>query len=191
MTNHQIEGLEKMFKEIPPGIPVPSPIPGAKKIWFDMDGVLTDLHNYVKHFLPDIVEGNNENPGFDAFMEETVERFNLFEVIKPRSDFEFGYQLICELCDQGFDVRILSSCTRRKKKELIAKQKQVWLNMHGLGALPATFTEGSKEKAVHASGILIDDWKGSGEPWVAAGGTWIHHKNFLDTARQLDLLLGT
>ena len=65
-------------------------------------------------------------------------------------------------------------------------EKHEWVKKH-LGNVPTHLVRKSSDKAQLAAPthVLIDDREKSIEPWVAAGGIGILHKNAADTIRQL------
>jgi hypothetical protein len=158
-------------------------------IYFDMDGVLVDFFGYIRQFIPSIIDGENYQPGISEFMDATVERFSLFEILPPKKDFDIGIQLIASLFHlRNIRTEILSSSSLRLYSKIIEQQKSAWLNANKLGHLKTNFVRGSEAKAIYGAprNILVDDDATSGHAFEKKGGKWIHHINFLDTAKQLD-----
>ena len=72
--------------------------------------------------------------------------------------------------------------------ERILREKREWVTRE-LGPSVVAIVLPDTPKAAHCKpgDILIDDAVKHGEPWFAAGGVFIHHKNVADTLRQLGL----
>lgn len=162
-------------------------------VYFDMDGVICALFEFVQLYLPELIEDHRPENGFKLykFIDDHTKSMNLFEILPKKKDFSLALGLISDLQKQDIKVEILSSVGTSRTKELIAQQKRYWLGLHGLGHLEQNFVEGSKLKGNFAGPgkILIDDYDKAGKAFTEKGGTWIKHTDFHSTILRLNWIL--
>ena len=79
-------------------------------------------------------------------------------------------------------TQMLTSTANEKRYDEISKQKQIWLQKHGITFHP-NFVPGKRHKKEFAAPdkIIIDDTKSVIEDWNAAGGIGIWHKDWITT----------
>ena len=92
---------------------------------------------------------------------------------------------LVQYCQDNFrSVQVLTACGFTPITA--AQQKKEWYAKH-FPTLECITVRKSPDKAryAHSRAILIDDRMKSIEPWIAAGGIGILHKNSQDTIQQL------
>lgn len=169
-------------------------------IYLDMDGVLVDhyaqlavnvgihplefknkLHNFQSkeerenYVYPLIIEG----VGLDTFIKAP-----------PTPEFKEFCALINHWSNLNINVEILSSAMSENcLNQEIIRQKQIWLDTHGLQLLPQNFPLGSKVKQEYAKPkcVLIDDFERNIIQWKEKVPTaiGIHHTCMSTTRKEL------
>lgn len=165
-----------------------------KHVYFDMDGVLVDLHNvFLEETNCPIVDGLYDQTVFYSWFEQVV-RENRLIYMREMPYFGQMESLAMKLVSDGHIVKILSSCTSSHLYEFAKKQKLLWLWPTKFNKLEKIFVPGAKEKGKYLKfigpetppdHILIDDFHIAGKGWENAGGTWVHHTEFLSTVKKL------
>jgi hypothetical protein len=153
-------------------------------IYVDMDGVIANFEKrYQEKFgeHPDTTR-NRKNFGsnFVKFIEDGE-----FSSLDPMPDMNLLLQYLNSL---SIPKEILSSTARPENHGLIAPQKQMWLNKHGITYL-ANFVPGKQHKAKYATpnSVLIDDTPSVIEAWNKAGGIGILHTDAVSTIAMLTM----
>ncbi|MDX1472206.1 MAG: hypothetical protein R3213_11970 [Flavobacteriaceae bacterium] len=152
------------------------------KIYCDVDGVLADFDGYVKKITgkyPDQMATSELWPSVEPWIAK-FEFWNKFDKI-PDADKLWSYI-------KKYDVSFLTAAGG-KTFNLSVRQKQSWLKKN-FGYNEAIVVRSSNQKSKYANehAILIDDRKKSIDPWVAAGGIGILHKNAAYTIKELKKL---
>lgn len=161
------------------------------KVLLDMDGVIVD--NLVDLAMregmqpKEIVEKKSwmkkENPDFDYVV--SLIRKHLysgwhFENAPAMKSLPTFKKLIRHWLKNGVRVEILSSgCSGEDIYPEICRQKELWLEKHGIGLLPTNYARGSSEKYKWAGEgiLLIDDYAKNIEQFRNAGGHGIIYQN--------------
>lgn len=150
-----------------------------------MDGVLVALYQYCKQIDPDLVDFVDKDKIFSIIGRLTP--WGLYRNLPEMFDFKEAFRFLNELFAKGYDVQILSSCTKEPYSNIIEQDKNLWLDDRNV-RYPRNFVRGSKEKRLFArkGAVLIDDYFGAGKPFEEAGGIWIPHKNWYLTIPQVE-----
>jgi FMN phosphatase YigB (HAD superfamily) len=158
-----------------------------KKIYLDMDGVLTD---FEKRFA--------EKFGYPAMAVRDRKNFSIewpqFIADKEFETLEWfpgGQQLLSFIREHNhITVEMLTSSGGVKHHEEVKEQKKIWLKKMGITYKPHV-VPGRKHKAKYAEPdvVLIDDTKDIIDSFNAAGGIGILHRNVDDTINTLKELL--
>jgi len=157
------------------------------KIYLDLDGVIADFHKRYHELY-------NTSPASDDARKRFGQRFAIFIQNKEFQNLDLmpdANVLLDYLKYQPVPpVEILSSTARPIYNADISRQKQIWLDKHGI-TYPAIFVPGASLKAQYAdeNSILIDDTEHVIDAWNKAGGTGILHKDALTTISILSTLL--
>lgn len=157
-----------------------------KKIYLDMDGVLSDFHKrFVDLFghHPNEVKGSfTKSSQWKTFVEN--DNFATLDW------FEGGQDLLKYLQDFDVPVEILSSSGGDMYYEEIAEQKTRWLRNNKI-YFPVNIVPGKRFKKDYADPrhILIDDTERNIVEFIEAGGLAILHKRSEDTAAELEYML--
>jgi hypothetical protein len=158
-----------------------------KKIYLDMDGVLTD---FEKRFA--------EKFGYPAMAVRDRKNFSV-EWPQFIEDKEFetldwhpgGQELLTFIRKQThITVEMLSSSGGVKHHDEVKRQKKVWLKKYGIAYKP-NIVPGRAHKAKYAEPdvVLIDDTEPIITSFNAAGGIGILHKDASVTIKTLENLL--
>jgi len=152
-------------------------------IYLDMDGVICDfVARYKKLF--------NESP--DQIRDK--KQFNLFNQFIHGQNFEtlemmpHASELLEFLRNAPVPTEILSSTARQDSHENISKQKEIWLNSHGI-TFKRNFVPGKQLKKEYAreDTLIIDDTESVITDWRIAGGHAIWHRDVPNTLAMLKL----
>lgn len=157
-------------------------MPKINKIYLDMDGVIADFYKryYEKYQLsPRDAEKKKEfNKYFDEFI--ATSQFATLDLMPGATELlEYCRNVPCV-------VEILSSTANEERYDAIAKQKNEWLQKHGI-KFKANFVPGKRHKYKFATpeSLIIDDTPSVIEDWRDAGGIGILHK---DPKETMDIL---
>ena len=161
-----------------------------RKIYLDMDGVIAD---FVKGYreLNDMEPREAEkNKRFDHFFDEFIAagKFSSLDLMPG------AQQLISFLnhlyMNYSIPTEILSSTANQERFDEISRQKNIWLQKHGINFKP-NYVPGKRLKYKFATpdSIIIDDTLSVIEDWRKAGGIAIWHKDAPTTISQLRMYL--
>lgn len=148
----------------------------------DMDGVLADFDEGVVSLLGipsrDSISNNELWRRLDALIVAGVPTYGTLPLMRDAREL---WEYI-----EKHNPFILTS-TGHRHPEPIAREKKEWIKQHISSSVKVITVQHSHLKAEYASPttILIDDRSKSIDPWIAAGGIGILHKNASDTIRQL------
>jgi hypothetical protein len=160
-----------------------------KKIYLDMDGVIANFERrYIELF--------EETPGEFRDRKEWSENWVKFIEGKNFETLDWwpgGPELITFLT-KNFDVsqiEILSSSGGNKFHEKVVEQKNTWLKNYNIPFEKVNIVSGRKRKAEYATpdSILIDDTEDVVKAFRDAGGVAIHHKDYNNTIKLLNIYL--
>ena len=95
---------------------------------------------------------------------------------------------------KNFDIsqiEILSSSGGNKFHEKVVEQKNTWLKNYNIPFEKVNIVSGRKRKAEYATpdSILIDDTEDVVKAFRDAGGVAIHHKDYNNTIKLLNIYL--
>jgi len=156
------------------------------KIYLDMDGVICDFNSKFKEMFNVSPASAESRRRFGDLFHKFINA-NAFATLNkmPDADDLLNYLKTIEV-----PIEMLSSTARPSSNASISRQKQIWLDKHGI-TYPAIFVPGASLKAQYAdkNSILIDDTEGVIDAWNKAGGTGILHKDALTTISILSTLL--
>ena len=158
-----------------------------KKIYLDMDGVLTDFEGrFAKKFgYPAMAVRDRKN--FSKEWPEFIEDRE-FETLEWHPGGEELLKFIRK--HPEIPVEMLTSSGGQKHHNEVARQKKVWLKKMGIAYKP-NVVPGRKYKTEYAAEgvVLIDDTEEIINNFNAAGGIGIHHTDVNITVKTLQSLL--
>lgn len=146
-----------------------------KKIYLDMDGVLSDLMRRLEEvgISPDLPRAQ--------FWERVKETPRFWLGMKPMPG---AFQLVEHVKKLGVPVEILTSPSKSDPK--CKSGKLVWARAHGFN-FPIHFKRAQfKHEYAEPGAVLIDDKKETIDAWNKAGGIGILHETVGETLRQLE-----
>ena len=155
-------------------------------IYIDMDGVIADFSKRYKekfHVTPEETRNNKEfNNYFDKFISDG--EFSTLDLMPDATE------LLNFVSELDTPKEILSSTARPQNHEMIAPQKQMWLNKHNIH-YKANFVPGKslKYKYATSNSIIIDDTQSVIDDWNKAGGIGILHTDAISTIAILKMYL--
>lgn len=154
------------------------------ELFCDADGCLCDFDEKIRE-----ITGKECHELPKGTLWQHVDRYNqttpFFESLAKMP----GADRLVQFMTSTFEkVSILTACGNTPKDA--REQKIIWFHKN-YPQLKVNVVIKSPDKArfAHPRAILIDDRMKSIEPWVAAGGIGILHKNAEDTIRQLQEIL--
>lgn len=157
-----------------------------KKLYLDMDGVLTSFEDmFAQRFgfpSTSVRDRKNFSTEWPVFVQE-----KLFEKLEW---FPGGQELLEFVRQYPIEVEILSSSGGVQFHEEVKEQKKKWLKDHGIN-YKVNVVPGRKKKQEYAAPdrILIDDTLDVVQQFNDAGGVGIHHKEVGKTLKTLRILL--
>lgn len=162
-------------------------------LYLDSDQVLCDFSGYVlKHYgrLPDNLQGRDKKYFWQWVKHHDAHVEQFFRSMSPCEDAEQLINFVFVNTQYWNSVSVLTAAgfTPSDGK----KQKQEWYEEYfPILKDDVICVDKSPDKAryAHSRAILIDDRMKSIEPWVAAGGIGVLHKNSQDTIQQLCKIL--
>jgi len=148
-----------------------------------MDGVICDfVGRYKKLFneSPDQIRDKKQFNLFNQFIHG--QNFATLEMMPHASE------LLEFLRNAPVPTEILSSTARQDSHENISKQKEIWLNSHGI-TFKRNFVPGKQLKKEYAreDTLIIDDTESVITDWRIAGGHAIWHRDVPNTLAMLKL----
>ncbi len=155
-------------------------------IYVDADGVITDFDGYVlAKFGRRVADFNPKGAFWQKLTHHDTHVEKFFLNLPKMSDADV---LMAFLAETGLPIRILTACgyTPKDAKE----QKIEWFAKH-YPNVECIVVPKSPDKAAYATPttILIDDRSKSIDPWMAAGGVGILHRDAESTIAVLRSLL--
>ena len=157
-----------------------------KKIYLDLDGVLT---NFEKRYKEKFGEFPKD---FDKRRQHFWDNWKAFVDNREFETLELHPDAL-ELLDgikffetNGISIEILSSSGGGYSHDEVSKQKKNWLKSHGINYIPNIVPGGGhKSKFAEPWNILIDDTENVIERYRKAGGTAILHTDARTTIKKL------
>jgi len=159
-----------------------------KKLFIDMDGVLTDFNkHYTKMFgrTPAEVKADRERKEYSEHWHKFVSENGFINL----EWHEGGLELVEFLrsIEDRVQLCILTSAGGFDRQREVAAHKLVWLTMHDI-RWPAVVVPGRRYKAGFATGdaFIIDDTPDIIKSFCANGGSGILHKDVEETIPVLE-----
>lgn len=163
------------------------------KIYFDMDGVLSDLYGAISQAWgvpPEEITGHSESTSrrYFSWVVEPPGAEEIFASLPPLH-LEEMRKLMVELSSRGYALGILSSLGVTPEFQhgpTIRAGKERWLRAHfgdflesGLLSEIHFVDSGSHKKNFAGKGhILVDDTKHLVDSFIEAGGMAVHYKSW-------------
>jgi FMN phosphatase YigB (HAD superfamily) len=157
-----------------------------KKIYLDMDGVLSDFERRYREIFGTDPALVREHKRFSDHWDEFVlgHHFNCLDY------HEGALELLEYLKDKDVEIEILSSSGGEKYHDIVKADKIVWLCEHGIPYHPnVVSSKRLKKNYANENAILIDDTLSNIEEFNEAGGIGIYHKDVKKTIEELNKLL--
>ena len=159
-----------------------------KKIYLDMDGVLSDFEKQFGDLYGKTALKNRDRKLWTEQWPDFIENKQFEELPKfPGCD-----ELLEFVRKFPVEIEILTSSGGVKFHEQVKEQKKVWLKKYGIGYKPHV-VPGRRHKKEYATPetILIDDTEDVIDSFNKAGGIGILHKDVKETIKRLEILLNT
>lgn len=147
-------------------------------IYLDLDGVFADFDGAIEKGMG---KPSSEVDGDEMweYIRKEIDNSKWFYNLPKMADADTLYNYV-----KDYKHTFLSASGDDPKWQ-IANQKKGWVKKTYGGKTIVVKHSRNKAKYATENSILIDDRKKSIEPWKAAGGIGILHKNAADTIRQL------
>lgn len=192
MIDTEISKMKIIELELPKAVAEPEALAPVKieRVYCDMDGVIADFAKGVSKIMPEFQEGVTEaNKKLDGKMWARISAYQkeggkFWLDLEPMVDAHQLWNYI-----KQFDLYILSAAGQPNFGA--AEQKIEWLNRHfQIDPSKINIVQKAVEKAKFANpaAVLIDDKRKALDPFEAAGGHGVWHKNAADSILQLKAL---
>lgn len=160
-------------------------MPKISCIYLDMDGVIANFEQRYEEWFGNVPE-EERRTHFKANFVKAIEN-GIFQKLDKMPDADI---LLEFLRKSPVPTQILSSTAREEFYDDVSKQKNIWLQSHGITFAP-NFVPGKQHKYKWAKPhtIIIDDTLSVIEDWRKAGGIAIWHKDAKSTISQLESYL--
>jgi hypothetical protein len=161
-----------------------------KKLYLDMDGVLSDFESSFSGFYgPDTLKIREKKMWTEEWPNFILEKKG-FEHLPWWPGGQELVKFAKRLTIRGIEVEILTSSGGEKYYKEVKEQKIIWLKKQGITFKP-NVVSGRKHKKDYAGPgiVLVDDSLDVIESFNKAGGIGIHHKDLGDTIEKIKTLL--
>ena len=157
-----------------------------KKIYLDMDGVLSDFEKQFKDLYGEQSLKNRDRKLWSEDWPDFIQRKQFEELPK----FAGADELLEFIRKVPVEIEILTSSGGVKFHEHVKEQKKAWLKKYSIAYKPHV-VPGRRHKKEYATPetILIDDTPDVIESFNRAGGIGILHKDVKETIKTLETLL--
>ena len=159
-----------------------------KKIYLDMDGVLSDFERKFGELYGEAALKNRDRKLWTEDWPDFIQNKQFEELPKfPGCDELLGF-----IRKFPVEVEILTSSGGLKFHEQVKEQKKVWLKKNSIVYTPHV-VPGRKHKKEYAKPdiVLIDDTEDVIDSFNKAGGIGILHRDVKETIKTLETLLNT
>lgn len=160
----------------------------AKKIYFDMDGVLADFHGGVENIchIKSVNQAYATKEQDDAIFNAIKEVEHFYDRLEPLPGALELFNRVYN--DYGTKCEILTGIPKPKRGIVTAGEDKInWI--HRLFAkdvkVNIVFREQKREFCNGKDYILIDDYGKNIQEWESFGGTGILHKSVQETIDEL------
>ena len=158
----------------------------VKRIFLDMDGVLTDFLLGVEDLIG--MKMTNDDAGHSEYDRRKEELTNkrIFRNLPPMKDM---WELLAYVKHTGLPTEILTAAGVINR-QLVVWDKNEWVKQWVDPTMVVTCTYSGSQKAAFAmkGSVLIDDRPSNIKAWEDAGGIGIVHKTARDTIIELKRL---
>lgn len=157
-----------------------------RKIYLDMDGVIADFVKGYKQLNDMEPREAEKNKRFDHFFDEFIAAGKFASLDLMPGARELITFLNHLYMNRSIPTEILSSTANQERYDEISRQKNIWLQKHGINFKP-NYVPGKRLKYKFAAPdtIIIDDTQSVIDDWRKAGGIAIWHKDAATTISQL------
>ena len=150
---------------------------GEPRLFLDADGVLADFDEGARRLLGMTPKAFITRHGRGPFWKRLANAKNFYGSLPQMLDAQLLFAAVKHL-----NPTILTGLPLGK---WAAPQKVEWAAEHFPGVPIVTCMAADKHKHMHPGDVLVDDREKHRAAYEAAGVVFIHHRNALDSLRQL------
>jgi hypothetical protein len=155
-------------------------MPGPR-LFLDCDGVLADFDAGVRQLLGMDIARFQARHGSRGFWRELASADNFYGSLPEMPDARLLFDAVAHLKPTILTGLPLGNWA--------APQKVAWAAEHFPGVPIVTCMARDKHKHMHPGDVLVDDRENHRPAYEAAGVVFVHHRNALDSLRQLATII--